>query len=178
MTEPRRDAYGHPVNPDSTTLTGLVVLGVAALVVLLAARSGWRNGASRLVFALLGTAAGVYVAFDVAAWIDQRWPQTGWYDLALVAGTVLVLAVVGGSLGSAIGGGLSSVLRKVHLQFLDRIAGAVVRGGLAVVVCALAISLFSPGGPPGDGWTGPRVGPAVDQVRDTVGGAVEVVAGR
>lgn len=184
MTRRGRSAYGPAVNLDGTTLdrttsaltdlagtplTGLVVLAVAALVVVLAARSGWRHGASRLVFSLLGVVAGVVVAFDVAPWIDGRWPQTGWNGVALLAGTVLVLAVVGGAVGSALGGALSGLLRRLHLQVLDRAAGAVVRGGLAVAVCALAIAL----------WPGNQaVGPVADQARDAVSGAVDVVASR
>lgn len=150
-------------------LIGLLVLAVAALVVVLAARSGWRRGASRLVLSLLGVVAGVLVAGDVARWVDGRWPQGGWSDTGLLVGTVLVLAVVGGALGSAVGGAVAGVLRRLHLQVLDRTAGAVVRGGLAVAVCALAITLW-----PGSG----TVGPVADQARDAVSGAVDVVASR
>lgn len=126
-------------------LAGLTVLAVAALVVVLAARSGWRRGASRLVLSLLGVVAGALVAVDVAGWLDGRWPQSGGYDTGLLVGTVLALAVGGGAVGSVVGGGLAAVLRRLHLQVLDRAAGAVVRGGLAVAVCVLTLTLW-PGG--------------------------------
>lgn len=134
----------------------LVVLLVllAALLVVLAARSGWRRGASRPVLALLGVAGGAVTGVEVAARVQAHWPQTGGDAVVLVVGAVLVLAVVGASLGAAVGAGLARVLGAVHLGVLDRVAGAVVRGGLAVVLCAVLLPLLPlvPGhGTPGDG---------------------------
>lgn len=120
----------------------LLVLALAALVVVLAARSGWHRGASRLVLSLLGLVAGVGAGVEVAGRIQATWPQTGWGAVGVLVGTVLVVAVVGASLGAWLGGALARGLGKVHLGVLDRTAGAVVRGGLAVVLCAVALTLL------------------------------------
>lgn len=134
----------------------LVVLAVllAAVLVVLAARSGWRRGASRPVLALLGVAVGAVTGVEVAARIQAHWPQTGGDAVILSIGTVLVLAVVGASLGAAVGAVLARALGAVHLGVLDRVAGAVVRGGLAVVLCAVLLPFLPL--VPGDGtpWPG------------------------
>lgn len=161
---------------------GLLVLALAVLIVVLAARSGWRNGASRLVLALLGLGAGAFAGVTVADRIDARWPQTGWNEVALVAGTVVVLAVVGAGLGGALGTALSRALNAVHLRVVDRAAGAVLRGGLAVLVLALVLPLL-PGNPVGGldgpgGFGGPDGfgGAGLDRARQVVTSAFDGAA--
>ncbi|MEZ0166238.1 CvpA family protein [Kineococcus sp. LSe6-4] len=164
-----------PHLPGDVRPAGLLVLALAVLVVVLAARSGWRRGASRLVLTLLGLGAGAVAGFTVADRIEARWPQTGWDEVALVAGAVVVLAVVGAGLGGALGTALSRALGAVHLRVVDRAAGAVVRGGLAVLVLALVLPLL-PGNPVG-GFGGPGEfgGAGLDRARQVVSGTVEAV---
>ncbi|MEZ0492795.1 CvpA family protein [Kineococcus sp. TBRC 1896] len=171
-------------------LADLLVLALAVLVVVLAARSGWRRGASRLVLTLLGLGAGAWVGLSLAVRIDARWPQTGWTALALLAGAVLVLAVVGAGLGGALGTALARALGAVHLRVLDRSVGAVLRGGLAVLVLALVLPLLpgspvaAPGGFDGfdrfDGLDRARqvVVSAFDGAGPTVGRVLDAVPGR
>ncbi|PRY11184.1 CvpA family protein [Kineococcus rhizosphaerae] len=167
-----------PHLPGGLRPAGLLVLALAVLVVVLAARSGWRRGASRPVLALLGLAAGAVTGLTVAGRVEDRWPQTGWDALALTAGTVVVLAVVGAGLGGALGSALSRALGAVHLRVVDRAAGAVLRGGLAVLVLALVLPLL-PGNPAG-GLTGPGGfgGAGLDRARQVVAQAADEIVGR
>ncbi|MET0297299.1 MAG: MarP family serine protease [Microbacterium sp.] len=113
------------------------VLVVVALVVALAA--GIRRGFFASVGTLAGLVAGGVAAFWltplVSAWVP--WPQ--WRGLA-VLGSVVVLLILGATLGSVVGSLLRSGTDKLKLRGIERFLGGVA----SVVIAALAIALVAP----------------------------------
>lgn len=117
---------------ERVTLLDLAVLAVLAL----AALGGWRRGLTGfgpgLAGLLLGLAVGSWLARTVVT--DHASPGV---HLLLVLAVVVGSALVGSALGHRVGALLGRALAAVRLRPLDRAAGAVLRGALALVVCAV-----------------------------------------
>lgn len=114
---------------------------LVVLVVVVAAVQGWRQGLSGFGFRLAGLVAGALLGWRSSSWVAQLVHPAADWRWAVTAGTVLVLALVGGALGAAIGGRLGALLTRLHLRLPDRIAGSLARGALALAVCWLIAGL-------------------------------------
>lgn len=127
----------------------LVDLGLI-LVVLLAARTGWRQGgtalAGRIAGLLVGLVAGSALALAVAPW-GASWGVR----LLLIAGAFVLAVVVGSSLGGRLGAFVGAGLHRAGLGPIDSAGGAVVRGGLALVACWLLAAVMLAYGSPAVG---------------------------
>lgn len=124
----------------SPVLLDLAIALLVLAVVVLGARAGWRTGASRSVLSLAGALAGLVIGLSVSTWLVGEHVSV-LLHLLLVAVCAVGGALVGSSLGGAVGGLLGRALSRVHLGVVDRGAGAVVRGFVALVVCSLLAGL-------------------------------------
>lgn len=120
---------------------------VVAVVWLGIALSGFWKGAVRLVFAVGGVVAGLWLAGTVggelgvalAGWIEIQW-------LASVLGYLLPVLICLGVAGLA-GWGLGQTLEALRLGWLNRLAGFVlagVAGAVLIAVLATAAASMSP----------------------------------
>ncbi|HOC44902.1 MAG TPA: CvpA family protein [Thermoanaerobaculales bacterium] len=110
-----------------------------AVVWLGIALCGFWKGAARLVLGIGGLVAGLWLAVAVgvdAAALLQGWLGPGWIAAAL--GRVLP-AVACIALCLAAGWGISRTLEAVHLGWLNRLAGALLAGGVGLIVLAVLL---------------------------------------
>jgi len=128
-------------------LLDLAVALLVVAVVVLGARAGWRTGASRSVLSLAGLLAGLVLGLAASTWLVGE-QLSVLLRLVLVAACALGGALVGSGLGGAVGDMLGRALSRLHLGVVDRGAGAVVRGLVALVVCSLLAGLSLALAPP------------------------------
>lgn len=133
--------------PSSHALLDVAVAVLVVAAVLLAARAGWRSGASRSVLSLAGLVAGGVVGLALSAWLVGG-HLSALVHLLLVAACALGGALVGSALGGAVGDLLGRGLSRLHLGLLDRTAGAGVRAVVALVVCSALAGLVLALAPP------------------------------
>lgn len=131
-------AWG-PVIASVTVVDALVVLFAAG-----AAARGWQLGLTRLA---LG-AAGLLTGALTGLWVANHLLPTGVPVSALLTiGLVLTAALAGAVIGAALGRRAAAVLATTGLRPLDRAAGALARGGVALTVCwllAAGLVAFAP----------------------------------
>jgi len=101
--------------------------------------SGFWKGAIRIVFGLGGFLAGLSLAVAVGGELAQRLHERiAWVWLADVLGRLApILACV--LLGLVAGWGLERTLRALHLNWLNRLAGAVLAGVLAALLLGVLL---------------------------------------
>lgn len=128
-------------------LLDLAVALLVVAVVVLGARAGWRTGASRSVLSLAGMLAGLVLGLAASTWLVGE-QLSVLLRLVLVAVCAVGGALVGSGLGGAVGDLLGRALSRLHLGLVDRGAGAVVRGLVALVVCSLVAGLSLALAPP------------------------------
>ena len=115
------------------TLADLVIVVVTGL----AAATGWRRGLTGFAFGLAGLVVGSIVgALLVQRVVGDEGPAVA--RLLLQVGLVLGPAVALAALGRRWGTRIGRRLDVVRLRTPDRVAGAAVRGGLALVLLSLA----------------------------------------
>lgn len=102
----------------SVTLVDVLVV----LLVLAAAVRGWQTGLSRWALGVGGLLAGVLAGSWVALALVPAEISRG-TTLLVVAGFVLVAAVVGAAVGGTLGALAARTLAAVHLNAPDRAAG-------------------------------------------------------
>lgn len=119
----------------SVTLVDVLVV----LLVLAAAVRGWQLGLSRWALGVAGLLAGVLAGLWVALALVPAEVSRG-TTLLVVAGFVLVAAVVGAVVGGALGALAARTLAAAHLDAPDRAAGGLTRGALAALVCSLLLA--------------------------------------
>lgn len=125
-----------------TVFDVLVVLLVAA-----AAVRGWHLGITRLVLGIGGLVAGLLGGLWAAVHVIPAASPPG-VMLALEIATVVAGAVIGSALGNGLGRRAARLLAAVHLRLPDRLAGAVGRGALTLMVCSVLVAgvgAFAPG---------------------------------
>lgn len=110
----------------------------------LAARTGWRLGASAFLLRLVGALIGLVLGLELAGTVkDAALSPTAQLLLAVSCG--VGGALVGAALGGRVGIAAARALADTHLRVLDRILGAVARALLALLACALAGALVAVG---------------------------------
>jgi uncharacterized membrane protein required for colicin V production len=129
--------------------------------------SGFWEGAVRLVFGGGGLIAGIWLAVVAGPEASAVLSETiGVEWLAgVLARLVLVLACVG--LCLLAGWGIERTLKALHLGWLNRLAGAALAGGLAIVLLALFLTTASRLSPTWSEWCersviAPRLALALD----------------
>lgn len=121
-----------------------LVLGILLVVYTVA---GFRSGFVRSVAAFAGVVAGGVAAYFLVPYVATWVPQPVWRVVASIA-LVVVLLVVGHSLGVTVGRAVRARLAKTPLRGIDRMLGAVVNVVAAALVMALAaLSVTSLGVP-------------------------------
>lgn len=108
-----------------------------ALVVLtlVAAAGGWRAGLTRVA----GWAAGGVVGLALGLTAAGLLARVSWDSSARVVAqvaAVVVLTVLGARAGRRVGSVAARLVARLHLSVIDRAAGLVVRGGLALALGA------------------------------------------
>ncbi|MCR2784431.1 MULTISPECIES: MarP family serine protease [unclassified Microbacterium] len=116
------------------------IVVVAVLVVALAL--GLRSGLLAALGALIGLTLGALLAYWVVPMVlpvlSDVLPSAGWRSVAIVVGSIALVA--GAALaGSAVGAAGRRGVERIRLGWLERILG----GALSVVVAALAVSLIA-----------------------------------
>lgn len=126
---------------------------VLVLLVVLGAVGGWRRGGLRLAGSVVGLVVGLAVGTAVVPVLTGSL-RAGTRVAVTVLGVLVVAALVSG-LGRAAGGLLASLVARLHLGVLDRLAGAVGGAVLALVVLGLGLALLGdgPAGVPGAAGT-------------------------
>ncbi len=116
------------------------VLDWILLIVLLGVFfSGFWKGAIRIVFGIGGFAGGLVLAVAAGpALQEQLQPHAGavWIAVALSRVLPVLLCLV---LGFVAGWGLERTLRALHLNWLNRLAGAVLAGVLGALVLGIIL---------------------------------------
>ncbi len=116
------------------------VLDVVLLIVLVGVFfSGFWKGAIRIVFSIGGFAGGLVLAVAAGPALEvQLRPLTGpvWVAVALSRILPVLVCLV---LGFVAGWGLERTLRALHLNWINRLAGAVVAGMLGALVLGIIL---------------------------------------
>lgn len=112
------------------------------VVVALAGLLGYAEGALRQVLRLVGLAAGFYVFTSAAPGLSRHVTTSSWRPAAALA-IVILGTLLGGALGSTVGGLIAKALHVVHLTIVDRAAGAAIAVAAALVGCWLAAGLLA-----------------------------------
>ncbi len=115
----------------------LLDLAVLALV-LIAAVHGWHSRGTSIA----GRWGGLVLGLAVAVAIDTRVVTSGWL---LTAGILVVGLLLGVALGGWIGDGIARLLQRLGLGGVDRVAGVVASGFLALVAASLLLSVLAHG---------------------------------
>ncbi len=130
------------------------------LLVVLGAVGGWRRGGLRLAGSVVGLLVGLAVGTALVPVLTGS--LQGGTRVAVTVLGVLVVAALGSGLGRAAGGLLASLVARLHLGVLDRLAGAVGGAVLALVVLGLVLALVGDGPGATLGGTGPWFAAARD----------------
>lgn len=113
-----------------------IVDAVVVLILLGTTASGLRSGFATTLGALLGLAAGACAAVWamplVSDAIDPPW------RIAAVLGSLIVLLLVGSSIGGWIGGAVRRGADRLHLGIIDRLLGGALGLAIGLVVVFLA----------------------------------------
>ena len=124
----------------------------AIALLLLAILLGWRSGALPQVGGLGGAVLGAAAGLAAVPWM-----LPGLMDIPVVVRAVAVLLVllgcvgIGQALGARLGRSASGVLGTGLLGAFDRVAGAVVGAGQAILILWLAGGILATGAIPGLG---------------------------
>jgi uncharacterized membrane protein required for colicin V production len=144
--------------------------------------SGFWEGAVRLVFGGGGLIAGVWLA--VVAGPEAAAALTDFIGVewlaAVLARLLLVLLCVGVCL--AAGWGIERTLKALHLGWLNRLAGGLLAGGLAVILLAVFVTTASRLSPTWAEWCeqsviAPRLALALDWTAELQEADAETDAG-
>jgi S1-C subfamily serine protease len=124
----------------------------AIALLLLAILLGWRSGALPQVGGLGGAVLGAVAGLAAAPWLL---PGLMGVPVVVRAGAVLLVLLgcvaIGQALGARLGRGASGVLGTGLLGALDRVAGAIVGAGQAILILWLAGGILATGALPGFG---------------------------
>jgi V8-like Glu-specific endopeptidase len=112
------------------------------IVVVLAGLYGYAEGALRQVFRIAGLGLGFLVFTASAPRLSGDLTHASWRPAAAL-GVVVLGTLLGGAIGSVVGGMLSRALHTIHLSIVDRSAGAVVGVAAALVGCWLVAGLLA-----------------------------------
>ncbi|MGC8499335.1 MAG: MarP family serine protease [Acidimicrobiales bacterium] len=116
---------------------------VILVLVALAAVRGSLGGLARQVGQLAGLVGGLLAGADVAAGLSGH-VTTGHLRPLVALGLVVVIMLVGASLGAWLGSLVHRALQMARLGLLDRIGGAVVGGAGMLIVLWLIAGLLAP----------------------------------
>lgn len=118
----------------------IVVVGLAAV-------GGYRRGVSLVGGRLAGGLLGLTIGLAAAPWIGGL---IAGMELRALVEVVLVLVAVGlgASYGTRAGWALRSLFHRGGLRSLDGLGGAVLRGGVALILGWLVITLVATYAPP------------------------------
>ncbi|MFC3300367.1 MarP family serine protease [Arthrobacter agilis] len=121
------------------SLEGFTLLDLVLVVVLLGYLvAGLRNGFLVTLGGIVGFVAGAVAAFFAIPLVSGWVPDAPWRLIAVIA-TVIVLVIVGQSVGSALGASIRRWSDFPPLRVIDRLLGGVVN----VVVAALVLSMLA-----------------------------------
>lgn len=157
------------------TTAGWIDLACLALLAA-GAVGGWRRGGLRLAGSVAGLIAGTWLGLALIPPLAA--PLTGTIWWVVVIGGLLLAASLGGGLGRWLGSLVATVVYRLHLGLLDRLAGA--GGGLLLTLVAIGVVLSLAGlghvtGQAAEWWSAARastIGSASSQVADRAWDAV------
>ena len=119
---------------------------LALVLILFGALAGFRSGALPQVGGILGAIAGVAIALLLAPALTGVLLDLDPFARSIVVlGVILGMLAVGEAIGSAVGGGLGRAIGRGVLSAVDRLAGAIVGAGQALLIIWLAGGLLALG---------------------------------
>jgi uncharacterized membrane protein required for colicin V production len=115
---------------------------VIIIIVLLAALRGFSEGAISQISVLIGTAAGFFFGTAVAPSLAADITKGHWRP-AVALGIVVLITMVGVTLGGIVGRMISRFVSALMLGIVDRFAGIIVGVAGALVLCWLTAGLLA-----------------------------------
>jgi uncharacterized membrane protein required for colicin V production len=115
---------------------------VIIIIVLLAALRGFSEGAISQIAVLIGTAAGFFFGTTVAPSLADHITKGHWRP-AVALGIVVLITMIGITIGGVVGRMLSRFVSALMLGIIDRFAGIVVGVAGALVLCWLTAGLLA-----------------------------------
>jgi uncharacterized membrane protein required for colicin V production len=115
---------------------------VIVLIVALSALRGFAEGAIRQIVGLAGLVAGFLIGTAIAPSLSTHVTHAHWRPI-LALGIIFAMTIIGSTVGGVLGSLISKFAHAIMLGFIDRIAGIVVGGVVALVLCWLVAGILA-----------------------------------
>jgi S1-C subfamily serine protease len=115
---------------------------VIVILVALSALRGFAEGAIRQILGLAGLVAGLLIGTAIAPSLSTHITHANWRPI-LALGIILAMSVIGSALGGLLGSVVAKFAHAFMLGPVDRVAGVVVGGAVALVLCWLVAGILS-----------------------------------
>lgn len=115
---------------------------IIVILVLLSALRGFAEGAIRQIFGLVGLLAGFLIGSAIAPSLSTHITHADWRPILAIV-IILAMSLIGSTLGGLLGSVVAKFAHALMLGLADRIAGIVVGGLVALVMCWLVAGILS-----------------------------------
>ncbi len=115
---------------------------IIVVLVALSALRGFAEGAIRQILGLAGLAGGFLIGTAIAPSLSTHITHAHWRPI-LALGIILAMSVIGSALGGLLGSVVAKFAHAFMLGPIDRVAGVVVGGVVALVLCWLVAGILA-----------------------------------